>query len=160
MVENPYRAPAAPLLETAAARARDFSAYPDASVGARFLNYVVDIICIQLLGVVAGVVLILTAPDIDIENPGISYGFGFAILLLYYIVLELVFGRTVGKVLTGTRVVARGGGAPGFAAVLGRTFARLVPFEPFSCLDGNGWHDQWSDTRVVKVRGQRPAETE
>ena len=31
-----------------------------------------------------------------------------------------------------------------------RNISRLVPFEAFSFLIGNdGWHDSWSDTRVV-----------
>jgi hypothetical protein len=41
-----------------------------------------------------------------------------------------------------------------FSQILGRTFSRFVPFEPFSFLgSGHGWHDRWSDTRVVRTRG-------
>ncbi|CAN0592803.1 unnamed protein product, partial [Laminaria digitata] len=38
--------------------------------------------------------------------------------------------------------------------LLGRTAARFVPFEAFSFLGGDatGWHDRWSNTRVVRLR--------
>jgi hypothetical protein len=33
-------------------------------------------------------------------------------------------------------------------------FSRFVPFKHFSFLgSGHGWHDRWSDTRVVRTRG-------
>jgi uncharacterized RDD family membrane protein YckC len=73
----------------------------------------------------------------------------------YYVVLEAAFGWTVGKLITGTRVVRFDGDKPRVPQIIGRTFARFVPFEPFSVLFGNtklGWHDSWSGTRVVKVR--------
>ncbi|HEX2675275.1 MAG TPA: RDD family protein, partial [Polyangiales bacterium] len=75
-------------------------------------------------------------------------------MLAYYIFFEAVFGRTPGKMLTGTRVVTVDGGTPSFTQILGRNLARYVPFEPFSFFgdDAVGWHDSWSGTRVVKVR--------
>jgi len=38
-------------------------------------------------------------------------------------------------------------------SVLARTAIRCIPFEPFSFLgsDPEGWHDNWSKTRVVPV---------
>jgi hypothetical protein len=44
---------------------------------------------------------------------------------------------------------------PTLPHLLGRTFSRIIPFEPFSFLDKNhpvGWHDSLSGTRVVSVR--------
>lgn len=70
----------------------------------------------------------------------------------HYVLFEAIFGRTPGKLITGTRtrvVTAK----PGFGQIIGRRFARLVPFEPFSFLvSSGGWHDRWSGTRVVRVR--------
>jgi uncharacterized RDD family membrane protein YckC len=73
----------------------------------------------------------------------------------YYIVLEAAFGWTIAKLITGTRVVRIDGTKPTFPQALGRTFARFIPFEPFSVLFSDsklGWHDSLSNTRVVKVR--------
>ncbi|MGI5240507.1 RDD family protein [Dactylosporangium sp. CA-139066] len=50
----------------------------------------------------------------------------FGIVALYYIVLESVWGRTIGKWVTGIRVVTATGGKPGFLPVLARTAFRLV----------------------------------
>lgn len=78
---------------------------------------------------------------------------GIATLVAYYVLFEAIFGRTPGKLITGTRVVTLDGAKPGFGQIIGRSFARLVPFEPFSFLGSRGgWHDRWSGTRVVRVR--------
>jgi hypothetical protein len=33
-----------------------------------------------------------------------------------------------------------------------RNISRLVPFDILSFLGENGWHDSWSDTRVVNIK--------
>jgi uncharacterized RDD family membrane protein YckC len=87
-----------------------------------------------------------------------GYLLGITMLLGYYIVMEGMFQRTIGKMITGTRVVRIDGGRPSLGQVVGRTFARLIPFEAFSFLGGNGypvgWHDSLSGTRVVRSRGR------
>ncbi|WP_199509365.1 RDD family protein [Nucisporomicrobium flavum] len=51
----------------------------------------------------------------------------FVIAALYYIVLEGLTGRTVGKLITGIRVVdAETGGRPGLLSGFVRTLARLI----------------------------------
>ena len=54
-------------------------------------------------------------------------------------------------------VVNEDGGRPRWGQVVGRTFARLIPLEPFSVLFSNhkkrrGWHDSLSKTYVVRRR--------
>lgn len=60
----------------------------------------------------------------------LSTGGSFTLLLvvaLYYVVLEGYFGFTVGKLVTGIRVVdAETGGRPGFLAAVARTALRLI----------------------------------
>jgi uncharacterized RDD family membrane protein YckC len=76
-------------------------------------------------------------------------------LLGYHFIFEATLGRTPGKFLTGTRVVSSNGARASIGQILGRTLARFVPFEPLSFLFGgnppSGWHDKWSNTRVVKI---------
>jgi uncharacterized RDD family membrane protein YckC len=74
--------------------------------------------------------------------------------LTYYLVLEATTSRTLGKLLTGTHVVNDDFGKPSFRQVVGRTLARLIPFEAFSFLGpiGCGWHDRLAKTYVVKRR--------
>ncbi|KRC03703.1 hypothetical protein ASE26_02400 [Duganella sp. Root198D2] len=72
----------------------------------------------------------------------------------YYVALEVLFGRTVGKLLTGTRVVTSEGQALSIPTALLRTFCRLIPLEPMSfSLGETWWHDSLSRTQVVRTRG-------
>ena len=79
--------------------------------------------------------------------------FSVGTVVLYYWLLEGLFGRTVGKLFTNTKVVASDGNRANASAILGRTLIRLIPFEVFSFLgtSDSGWHDRWSKTAVVKV---------
>jgi uncharacterized RDD family membrane protein YckC len=50
-----------------------------------------------------------------------------AFAILYYLLLEGLFGRTIGKLVTGIRVVdARTGRTPGMLSVLVRTLLRVI----------------------------------
>ena len=93
------------------------------------------------------------------EQPNLlrDYGIGILAMLLYYVPMEGLFGFTIGKLVTGTRVVDAQGGRPGWGQVFGRTLCRLIPFEPFSLFfskDGEvrGWHDGIPKTWVVRRR--------
>ena len=73
-------------------------------------------------------------------------------LIGYYVIFEYKLGKTPGKYLTGTSVVNLKGESPSLGQVLGRTFCRYIPFEPFSFLIGyevGGWHDRIPKTLVV-----------
>jgi uncharacterized RDD family membrane protein YckC len=123
----------------------------DAPSGTRLANLLIDGICRLVLAVGIGVICGLAG--VDLQNAGISFLFGLVTILAYYIILEGLFGFTIGKLITGTRVVALDGSRPKFSAIVGRSLARFVPFEPFSFLGNTtGWHDRWSGTRVVRVR--------
>lgn len=80
---------------------------------------------------------------------------GFILLMAYpayLIICESVWQRTLGKLASKTKVVDIHGNKPGFWRIVGRTFARLIPFEAFSFLGGKypiGWHDSLSGTLVV-----------
>jgi hypothetical protein len=49
-------------------------------------------------------------------------------------------------------VVDEYGEKPTFSQIVGRSFARIVPFEVFSCLGATGWHDDWSKTYVIRKK--------
>ena len=75
--------------------------------------------------------------------------------VVYYTVLEVISGRTLGKLLTGTKVVATNGSPASVGQILGRSLCRFIPFEAFSFFGGAGrpvgWHDSISKTRVVEI---------
>jgi uncharacterized RDD family membrane protein YckC len=141
---NPYAPPAddqAPDSEDAD------EAWLDASGGARFANLLIDQLVLN--AVAYAIAYALTASGVK----EVAAFFQLLIVVGYYVLFEALFQRTPGKFITGTKVIAYGGGKPSFGQIVGRSFARLVPFEWFSFLGGSGgWHDTWTRTRVVKVR--------
>ncbi|MEK0448297.1 MAG: hypothetical protein RL088_565 [Verrucomicrobiota bacterium] len=119
----------------------------------RFANFILDYIGNTAFGFVVGLIAGVTQSQGLIDFI-VDYNllFGVILMIVYYIALEAAFGRTLGKMITGTRVVNENGDKPTFGQVVGRTFARFIPFEALSCLteDGRGWHDSLSKTYVVK----------
>jgi len=72
-------------------------------------------------------------------------------LIVNYLIMESLFGKSIGKFLTGTTVVNKKGVKPGFGVIFIRTLSRLIPFDVFSFLGKSGriWHDSISNTYVV-----------
>ena len=127
-----------------------------AGKGRRFGTMLVDAVLYYLLCGVLGVIVILTLGEEAVQG-GKAYLISIPAFLVYYAAFEGAIGRTPGKFLFGTRVVADHGGAPSFGQAIGRTLARMIPFEPFSVLfaaDGKaiGWHDSIARTKVVMAR--------
>ncbi len=56
--------------------------------------------------------------------------FWLVALVAYFVVFEALWGRTLGKLITGTVVIDRNGRAPGFAKALVRTVLRLIEVNP------------------------------
>jgi uncharacterized RDD family membrane protein YckC len=100
----------------------------------------------QLLGIMAML-------ELNIRLEGISQLVGWLIFLFaYYLVCEGIWQRTIGKLITGTHVVDTTGNRPSPVKIVMRTLIRYIPLEFVSYLDSQrpaGWHDRWSDTRVV-----------
>lgn len=154
--DNPYRSPASAVAEVRVAQA-----LVDAGKWRRFFNWVVDYIAIFAIVFVA----MVAGGDAAVEWIE-AMGFwqeqmlGMAVLLAYYTAMEGLFGLTLGKWITGTRVVDERGDPPSWRQACLRSLARLIPFEAFSVLfseDGmaRGWHDSLPRTRVVIRRSMR-----
>ncbi len=61
-------------------------------------------------------------------------------------------GRTVGKYITGTKVITVDGKRPTLKEYFIRNMIRIIPIDSLSFFGENGWHDSWSDTRVINIR--------
>jgi uncharacterized RDD family membrane protein YckC len=152
---NPYAPPAAAVSEASAVNQE--SDQEPASRGRRFANFLIDAVCYYALAMVVGTVIaIVDASFFEHLSVADDYLFGAAVMIIYYLPTEALFGRTVGKLVTRTRVVSESGGPPDFQKVLRRTLIRFVPFEAFSFLHKGsvGLHDRWSETRVVLTRSE------
>jgi uncharacterized RDD family membrane protein YckC len=158
--ENPYASPAIPA---------DLAVQPHeinlASQNRRFVNFIVDNIVLQivvqasgfLMGMVYAIVKVSAGGQITQEDVAtmqiVGFFWGIASGLAYYILMEWLFQRTIAKFLTGTIVVNQDGQRPTLKQVLGRSFARFIPFEPFSFFGAKpiGWHDSLSKTLVIRT---------
>lgn len=129
--------------------------YTTAGIGRRISNYILDK---AFLTAVVGVLnLTLTFTVFVGKTASFSYFITSLLInillwLAYYLVLEGVWQKTPAKFITKTKVVMVDGSKPPFKNILGRTFARIIPFEEFSFLFSSfpvGWHDSLSKTIVV-----------
>lgn len=117
---------------------------------ARFGHYLIDLVVIYALAIALGIVLAIVNPDFILNMGQIEERvFGMLIVVGYYFISEVTMQRTIGKLATSSIVVDEYGNKPSASAILGRSFARIVPFEAFSCLGERGWHDTWSKTFVI-----------
>ncbi len=141
--------------------------YTLASQGQRFLNWLIDNLLMRfalsyLSAYVVGFVMAKLFPEYMLRiiyskdrSDLLLIGFIIVIFnyLVYYTFCEKVFkGYTLGKLITGTRVIREDGQELTFKDAFLRTLSRLVPFEPFSALGFKPWHDSWTKTIVVKAR--------
>lgn len=112
------------------------------NAGIRFANAIIDGIALFGVGFVVGLV---------IGDPGFL---GYGISFIYFLVLEGSTGKSLGKMVTGCKVVTEYGDRPDYGAVALRTIIRFIPFfdaiSVFFRSDGRMWHDLWSKTYVVK----------
>ncbi len=124
--------------------------------GLRLANLLIDYVCYFILSALVGAGMVLIWGDAGLsaleQTPDIVLG--VIVMCAYYIPMEAAWGRTIGKLITGTKVVDEDGRAPSWAAVIKRTLSRFIPFEAFSFFgkDARGWHDTISRTYVVKCR--------
>jgi len=164
--ENPYQSPTTAEASDAPTLADEMQI---ASTGRRFANLILDYIFYMIFSLVIGLAIGFAmlivggeeAFDTDAfaagsePNPIVDFLLGMVIMLVYYVPQEKLFGRTLAKFITRTKVVSEDGSAATWGQIVGRTFSRFIPFEAFSFLGGKGypvgWHDKLSKTRVVTV---------
>lgn len=128
-----------------------------ASGGKRFANFIIDRIVLYLFSMLFGVILAFVSPSVlylfETDNFMLNYLLGFIIAFIFYSSLEASSGRTVGKLITKTKVIDEYGNTPSYGKILLRTLCRFIPFDAFSFLGSTaeGWHDTLSNTRVVNA---------
>ncbi|MCC2591055.1 RDD family protein [Chryseobacterium sp. MFBS3-17] len=136
----------------------------------RFLNYIIDFCAVMLLiyillflyvflkYVLTDIPMEVTAYELENVDPLLDrLGTALLYVLILFGMEKLTNGRSPGKLITGTVVVKTDGTALTTADLLRRNFSRIVPFDGLSFLGTNGWHDSWSDTRVVKKKAYENA---
>ena len=129
----------------------------------RFVNAIIDslstfvlvvivyLIAVLIYSLVTGNDFIMVTDSVSQMNPLLDRLVTSVLFAFFMFVIEFVIkGRSLGKLITGTMVVHENGGLPTSNDFLKRNFSRIVPFDALSFLGNRGWHDSWSDTKVVK----------
>lgn len=143
-----------------------------ATKGQRFANFLIDIVICWILMFVVGSVIAafyiasyISNSEYDpnsgspISNPTgfnlMLYAVNYSIIILYYTIMEgACKGRTIGKLITGTVAMREDGTKLSWKNAFFRSLIRIIPFEPLAALFTNyPWHDDWTNTVVVKKRG-------
>lgn len=117
----------------------------------RIINYFLDIVFVYIFAVIVGGLITLLGQGDFVQNANEDLS-GLVILLVYFIFFESIFQKTPAKFITKTKVVKMNGDKPSFLNIIGRSFARFIPFDNFSFLSGKypvGWHDRFSKTIIV-----------
>jgi uncharacterized RDD family membrane protein YckC len=134
-----------------------------ATAVSRILNICLDMFFIAIFmftfAGIWGFVSELVAQLLDINNvnnigllKNIFQVLIYVLPFAYYIVLEVMMGKTIGKMITKTKVVSRTTGLrPPLKNIIGRTLARCIPIDFISYFTTNpiGWHDSLSGTMVI-----------
>lgn len=138
-----------------------------ATTGQRFVNLLIDNIIMNyglsfLTGGIIGAVIGSVAPNFFNEAVlqenlwsyfMLTMVIGYFNYIVYYTLCEKLFkGKTLGKLITGTRAVRLDGTELNFKDSFLRTLCRIIPFEPFSAFGGHPWHDTLTKTMVIKSR--------
>jgi uncharacterized RDD family membrane protein YckC len=96
---------------------------------------------------------------------------GMIVVVVYYPIMEGIWGRTLGKLATGLIVVDRYGRLPGFGRAVVRTLFRLIEVNPFlvggipagiavlASKDRQRLGDMAAQTYVVRLNALRAAAT-
>lgn len=124
--------------------------YTPASRGKRLANYLLDFtICLFSLFVLVFIWAMLS--DVS-ENDTVLNVTVYGGYILYSLLFEWLLGQTPGKMITGTKVINEQGQPISFGQALGRSLARLIPFDALTYISRErprGLHDKVSSTWVV-----------
>jgi len=127
--------------------------YCRASTGKRFANYIIDTIVFYIITFGLGIAIGIFKPSLLADVDDLSLR--LIMLLFYGIVMFMTEGmsngKSVGKLITGTKAVNDDGSDITFQKAFIRNIVRAIPFNALSALGtpSTPWHDRWSNTIVI-----------
>jgi len=131
-----------------------------ADKGKRFLNFLIDYVSIIVLTMLFfSMIAVIINPESNIihQLENINPLLDRIITTLFYVILIflsefLTKGRSLGKYITGTKVVMIDGTTPTTKDFFYRNLCRIIPFDVLTFLGENGWHDSITKTTVVNKK--------
>jgi uncharacterized RDD family membrane protein YckC len=137
---------------------------PHAPLGLRFANYLIDSIVNFVGFFIVAMILVILSLALDIPFMNFFYGDDILSKVHQYIFLLIVYvsiytitetaskGRTLGKLITGTKAVKEDGSPLTKKDAFIRSLCRMIPFEALSAFSDQFWHDRISKTAVIVIR--------
>ena len=137
-----------------------------ASKSKRLANYFIDSLLFYLFFFLIGSILAMIAillgsegvlqvlENLENMSPLLDRLISAIAFVIFYFILESISQKTIGKLITKTKVVLENGDKPSSETIIIRSLCRIIPFEPFSFLGEipRGWHDTLSKTYVVDTK--------
>ncbi len=77
----------------------------------------------------------------------------------YYFIFEAAAQGSLAKLILKRVVVNEYGDKPTTKQIFIRSISRIVPFEQLSCFGKTGWHDNWSETYVIRKKDLEELQT-
>ena len=132
-----------------------------ATTGQRFGNYLVDIVAYYIFVFIFTAIsaFIMSAAGMSGDDIGAFfddklklYSLLIPLHIIFYTLMEgLGKGKTLGKLITGTRAVQDDCRTPiTFKQAFFRSLCRIIPFDVLSGISGRPWHDSMTKTTVIK----------
>ncbi len=122
------------------------------SIWLRLLNLLVDLIVFSIL---ISLLISYTYPQrpLLMQDQNMIRLMGILLFFAYYFLMEMSLGRTLGKMLTGSKVINEDGKKPSFREISIRTLCRFIPLEfiPIFFSARQCLHDSLSKTYVVRT---------
>lgn len=120
--------------------------------GLRLVNFIIDMFVWLTLAFILNMIIISI---LGIKGSGLISLIGYPLFIgtyiTYYSLMEIKYQKTVGKLVTNTKVVDLNGNKPDEGKIIARTFCRLIPFDRLSFVfTKNGIHDYLSKTTVIR----------
>lgn len=139
--------------------------YVRASTGKRFANYLIDLFAFYMVAIAIIIFMAVLSPTgidglVD-DSAGsqlvdrLLFLVGYA---LFMSIVEALFkGKSLGKLITGTRAVNLDGTGISAGTAFGRGFSRAVPFCVFSAFGNpcDPWQDRWTNTMVIDQKASK-----
>ena len=136
--------------------------FVQASAGKRFANLIVDTIVLYSIVAIIYVGISFIYPEIwtwlESSQPVDQLISWLINILLFGAIMgtieTITAGRSLGKLITGTKAIQQDGGAITASEAFARGFIRMIPFEAFSALGSPSypWHDKWTKTYVIDIK--------
>jgi uncharacterized RDD family membrane protein YckC len=123
----------------------------------RMFNWIIDSIIVFIISLGFSLLAIFLLQIFDFKKIMSYENVIFpAVYFLYYFIFESLFKRTIGKLLTKTKVVHLNDISQRvtIGQILLRSVIRLIPIEFLSYFseDPVGWHDNASNTIVINIK--------